>query len=126
MDHSDGRPGRTAIVAAALLAWAVCGPSSATAIAEQGDPSAGREVEQAPAPAAEQPAPEPPQPAPAPPQPAPPPELAPAIEAIPTEPGSWRPPARASDPKRAKDWVLLKSGELLRGDIEHIRDEVVY
>ena len=28
--------------------------------------------------------------------------------------------------KRAKDWLLLKSGELLRGRIEHIRDEEVH
>jgi hypothetical protein len=39
---------------------------------------------------------------------------------------AWRPPAPAADRKRAKDWVLLKSGELLYGTIEHIRDEEVY
>jgi hypothetical protein len=40
--------------------------------------------------------------------------------------GDWRPPALAPDPKHAKDWLALKSGELLRGEIEYMRDEKVY
>jgi hypothetical protein len=58
-----------------------------------------------------------------PPEPGGPPITAP----VPSGPSAaWRPPAREPDPKRAKDWLVLKSGELLRGEIEYIRDEKVY
>jgi hypothetical protein len=50
---------------------------------------------------------------------------APAV-AAPDSTGAWRPPPREPDPKRAKDWLLLKSGEMLRGRIEYLRDEAVH
>ncbi len=40
--------------------------------------------------------------------------------------GTGQPPAHEPDPKRARDWLLLTSGELLRGRIEYIRDEEVH
>jgi Protein of unknown function, DUF481 len=39
--------------------------------------------------------------------------------------GAWRPPPLEPDKKRAKDWLLLKSGEVLRGEIEYIREDKV-
>jgi hypothetical protein len=39
--------------------------------------------------------------------------------------GAWRPPPLAADPKRAKDWVLLKSNEVVRGEFEYMRDEKI-
>jgi hypothetical protein len=49
---------------------------------------------------------------------------APAI-AAPDATGAWRPPPLDPDPKRAKEWLLLSSGEMLRGRIEYVRDEEV-
>jgi hypothetical protein len=43
----------------------------------------------------------------------------------PTAP-EWRPPVRDPSVKKPKDWIVLKSGEMIRGEIEHIRDEEVY
>src|SRR5262245_55257951 len=121
MRRSDTRSRIAAISVVVLLLACLGVARRAAAIAEQVEPEAAR-AEAPAAPPSTEPAP-PPSIEPAPP---PPPELAPAVEPIPTEPGSWRPPARAPDPKHAKDWVLLKSGELLRGEIEHIRDEEMY
>lgn len=54
-------------------------------------------------------------------------EPAPAIGSIPSEtPGSWAPPKYDPNAKHPKDWLLLKSGELVFGTIESIRDEEVY
>jgi hypothetical protein len=39
--------------------------------------------------------------------------------------GAWRPPPLEPDKKRAKDWLLLKSGEVLRGEIEYLREDKV-
>ena len=39
--------------------------------------------------------------------------------------GAWRPPPFEPDKKRAKDWLLLKSGEVLRGEIEYLREDKV-
>ena len=50
----------------------------------------------------------------------------PPIAQPPTDPsGAWRPPALEPDKKRAKDWLLLKSGEVLRGKFEYLREDKV-
>jgi hypothetical protein len=50
----------------------------------------------------------------------------PLVAPPPTDPsGAWRPPPHEPDAKRAKDWLLLKSGEVLRGKIEYLREDKV-
>jgi hypothetical protein len=50
----------------------------------------------------------------------------PVVAPAPTDrAGAWRPPPLAADPKRAKDWVLLKSNEMVRGEFEYMRDEKI-
>jgi hypothetical protein len=47
--------------------------------------------------------------------------------ATPSEPEQpWRPPAFVPGQKKVKDWLLLDSGELIRGQIEYILDEEVH
>ena len=47
-----------------------------------------------------------------------------AEEPAPTAP--WRPPPFEPGKKKVKDWLLLNSGELIRGQIEYILDEEVH
>ena len=117
----EGEPALSRAVLYALFACLVGAVvASGAAALEEPTPPAPTPA-QAPAPA---PPPTPPTTAPVP---------APAVVPVPTpvpapsaSPGDWRPPAHETDPKRAKDWVLFKSGELVRGRIKQIRDEKVY